>query len=74
MNAGMSAGINAGGTSRLWALKAIAILSPWPLHAFWREYLHVLLCAFPPNATTPFERRILQDRLLQDLDAVGAAA
>ena len=47
-------------TLRLWALKAIAILSPWPLHAFWREYLHALLCAFPPNLTVPIEIRILQ--------------
>ena len=46
--------------SRLWALKAIAILSPWPLHAFWREYLHALLCAFLPNLTVPIEIRILQ--------------
>lgn len=29
---------------RLWALKAVAVLSPWPFHAFWREYLYELLC------------------------------
>ena len=47
-------------SSRLWALKAVAVLTTWPMHAFWREYLHALLCAFPPNAAVPIDRRIMQ--------------
>ena len=44
------------GKQRLWALKALAVLSPWPLHAFWREYLYALLCTEGPSSS--IDRRI----------------
>ena len=56
-----------GGARRVWALKAIAVLTPWPLHTFWREYLHSILCAFPPNASVALDHRLRQVCQLRSL-------
>ena len=32
----------------LWALKSVAVVSPWPLYSFWNRYLFELLCIDAP--------------------------